>query len=76
MNQLLNSQEFNKFVSYVRTFEEALGDGRLTLNREEIKYRNKMLKVVVANKNIDKFENLKKTDLSLKSNRYKKKLYK
>ena len=62
----LDSQEFNKFVSYVRTFEEALGDGRLTLNREEIKYRNKMLKVVVANKNIDKFENLKKTDLSLK----------
>ena len=62
----LNPEEFKKFVYNVRIFEKALGDGNLKLNNEELEYRKKMLKVVTANRNIKKFEKLKKKDLLLK----------
>ena len=38
----------------------------LKLSEEELKYRKNMLKVVIVNKKIKKFEKLKKEDVSLK----------
>ena len=62
----LDPNEFHKFVLQVRIFEKALGNGSLKLSNEELKYRKNMLKVVIVNKKIKKFEKLKKEDVSLK----------
>jgi len=62
----LNSEEFSEFVSNIRIFEKALGDGKLVLNEEELKYRKRMLKVVVANRDIKKLQKINKNDISLK----------
>ena len=62
----LNSEEFSEFVSNIRIFEKALGDGKLALNEEELKYRKRMLKVVVANRDIKKLQKINKNDISLK----------
>lgn len=62
----LSYKTFNKFIKIIRKYENAIGNGRLKLSKDEIIYRKKALKIVVANKDIKKNELFSKKNISIK----------
>jgi len=62
----LTPQEFKNLVNNVRISEKAIGEGSSELTETEKGYRNKVLKVVVAGKDMPKGQLIEENDLSLK----------
>lgn len=62
----LSKDNFKKFINIIRFYEESLGKYSFNLSKNEKIYSLKALKVVVANKNINKDKIIKKNDLTLK----------
>lgn len=62
----LPPQKFQQFVQQIRTLEPALGSEDLTLTAAETEYRQKAMKVVVAERSMRQGEQISPQDVSLK----------
>lgn len=58
--------EFDKFVSSIRHHEIALGDDSFDLKDGDLKYRNNIIKVVVANQSLGVGHKIERVDVALK----------
>lgn len=61
----LTPTEFINYVSTIKNLPLALGSSALELNENELTYRNKVLKKVVATKDIDKGITIQRSDIHL-----------
>ncbi len=62
----LSVDRFKKFVSMIRQMEPSLGSSELTLTPEEIDYKNRAGKVVVAVRNLKEGECITEEDIAMK----------
>jgi len=62
----LSVDRFKEFVSMIRLMETSLGSSELTLTSEEIDYKNRAGKVVVAIRNLKKGERITEDDIAMK----------